>query len=310
MKSSGQATSLPACLRATSDPYCEVEVGGSCAASQVVRGTCSPVWNFHCQFPLLATGAPAEVVVRVWDLDRGAEQDDFLGEASAGLAGLVAEQVVEQWLDLATATVHTGQVRLRVQWLPCLPLERRPGTSTAELPCGQAILVVLVRRVVTSAVVEPLVSLQVAGGDHLTTSRGDFTCHTDFEEHLLVAVAEPASDILTVTVHDLASPRHMGQVGGVTRCLGRMGEAVRAREEQPRGGPGVEEWEGGPGRHFHPVGELSVPVRSLLHLQKVVLEEVLLERRPDSVGVEGRITMALRLHPLAPAGTHPGPGQA
>ena len=301
----GQA-SLPASLRATSDPYCQVEVRGSRAASQVMRDTCSPVWNFHCCFPLLA--AAAEVVVRVWDWDRGAAQDDFLGESSAGVAGLAAGQVVEQWLDLATATVSTGQVRLRVQWLPCLPLERRPSTSTTELPCRQAILVVLVRRVVTSDVVEPLVSLQVAGGDHLTTSRGDFTCHTDFEEHLLMAVAEPVSDTLTVTVHDLASPRQVGQVGGVTRCLRRLGQAVKAKEEQPRGGlspAGVEEWEGCPGRHFHPVGELSVPVRRLLHLQQVVLEEVLLERRPDSVGVEGRITMTLRLHPLAPAGTDP-----
>ena len=49
----GQA-SLPASLRATSDPYCQVEVRGSRAASQVMRDTCSPVWNFHCCFPLLA----------------------------------------------------------------------------------------------------------------------------------------------------------------------------------------------------------------------------------------------------------------
>jgi hypothetical protein len=203
---------------ATSDPYCHLRLGRSWSVTPVRKATCAPAWNYYCSFPVAAPGPWAhgapELHLTVMDWDRGMDPDEELGETSVDLTSLDrGGEAEEAWLDLATVRAASGQVRVRLQWVGCLRAggerreEREAWRREREEGCSGAIVALHLRTVETSAMVEPMVALQVTGGDWMTTTKANFGCSAIFEEQLLLPVTDPDNDYLRLALYDLSDVR-------------------------------------------------------------------------------------------------------
>jgi len=285
-----------------SDPYCEVWQGQRWAISPVVKKTLDPKWNFYCDFPILQPGiVGAQVVVKVKDWDFGPMVDDPLGMTSVDLANLgMHGEVADGWMDLNTTEVNRGQIRLKLQWLPCVSPRWKSGleiSQNSEL-CPSAIIAILVRSVNTSSMVEPLLCFQVTGGQFMSTSKGTYSTSTDFEQQLLLPVVNPSSDFVRLALYDLNEPRGASSKTRCARILGKISNALSSGdpkvvnpETTAREGAIAEE---GPDVLYKEVGELQLPVRQLLHCKQVDVEEMLV----PNAEVEARVVLSVRLHML------------
>jgi len=285
-----------------SDPYCEVWQGQRWAISPVLKKTLNPKWDFYCQFPILHPGiTAAQVVVKVKDWDMGPMVDDPLGMTSLDLTTLGMQgDVVDGWMDLNTTEVNKGQIRLRLQWLPCVSKGRKYGPEVApssEL-CPSAIIAVLVKSVTTSTMVEPLLCFQVTGGQFISTSKGTFSTSTDFEQQLLLPVVDPSADFVRIALYDLNEPKGASSrtlcsriLGKISNTLSRGDPKVVNPETTAREGAIAEE---GPDVLYKEVGDLQLPVRGLLHCKQVDVEEML----APHAEVEARVVLSVRLHML------------
>ena len=170
-----------------------------------------------------------------------------------------------------------SQIRLRLQWLPCVTLREKFEAEITESSefCPNAIIAVLVRSVTTSSMVEPLLCFQVTGGQFISTSKGTFSTSTDFEQQLLLPVADPSSDFVRLALYDLNESRGASTKSRCSRICGKISSAL----SRGRGGPKVVNpettaregaiAEEGPDVLYKEVGELQLPVRRLLHCKQV-----------------------------------------
>ena len=281
-----------------SDPYCQVTLGSHSTSTPIIKKTCNPVWGFYCEFPVAAPGpwnTPVELVLQMLDWDRGLEPDDDLGQTSVDLACLNPRgEVLEASLSLATVRAISGEVLVRLQWVPCLPLHRSLPSSSSSEPCSQAILMVHLRSVATNTMIEPVLSLQFSGGDFQTTAKGSFSSSTDFEEEFMLLVPDPTTDTLRVALYDLSSSANWGAQqllqGGLGLVKGNGKPSILNPErEAHKASMGEQGLEKG-----HLVGELLLKVSPLLHGREVEVEKLLL----TSIEVEARVRLCLRLHRL------------
>lgn len=267
-----------------------------------MKKTLDPKWNFYCQFPILQPGiAGAQVVVKVKDWDIGPMVDDPLGMTSVNLDNLGMQGVVaDGWMDLNTTEVNKGQIRLRLQWLPCVSLRRKFGPEIAQSSelCPSAIIAVIVRSVTTSSMVEPLLCFQVTGGQFISTSKGTYSTSTDFEQQLLLPVVNPSSDFVRLALYNLNEPRGASSksrcskiLGKISNTLSRGDPKVVSPETTARDGAIAEE---GPDVLYKEIGELQLPVRGLLDCKQVDVEEMLVPHAE----VEARVVISVRLHML------------
>ena len=192
------------------------------------------------------------------------------------------------------------QIRLRLQWLPCVSLGRKfgPGIAQRSELCPSAIIAVLVRSVTTSSMVEPLLCFQVTGGQFISTSQGTYSTSTDFEQQLLLPVVNPSSDFVRIALYDMNEPRGASSKTRCSRILDKISNTlsrgdpkVVSPETTAREGAIAEE---GPDVLFKEVGELQLPVRGLLHCGQIEVEEMLVPRAE----VEARVVLSVRLHML------------
>lgn len=109
----------PADPNGLSDPYVLLSLGSGKARSRTVLKTLNPVWNETLAIANAALNETLKVVVMDWDK---VGSDDYLGEFSVPLAGLLQPDVsVEQWHAL-TGAGATGQLHLM------LHVSSKPGT--------------------------------------------------------------------------------------------------------------------------------------------------------------------------------------
>ena len=190
---------------------------------------------------------------------------------------------------------------MRLQWLPCVSKRSRSGPQFAAGPehCPSAIIAILVRSVTISSMVEPLLCCQVTGGQFFCTSKGTYGTRTDFEQQLLLPVADPSSDHVRLALYDVNKAKAASTRNFFARYLGKFinslssdGSKVANPETTLREGAIPEE---GPAGIFEELGELQLPVRSLLHCKQVDVEEMLVPHAE----VETRVVLSLRLHMLA-----------
>ena len=147
--------------------------------------------------------------------------------------------------------------------------------------------------------VEPLLCCQVTGGQFFCTSKGTYGTRTDFEQQLLLPVADPSSDHVRLALYDVNKAKAASSRNCFARYLGKFinslssdGSKVANPETTLREGAIPEE---GPGGIFEELGELQLPVRSLLHCKQVDVDEMLVPHAE----VETRVVLSLRLHMLA-----------
>ena len=107
---------------------------------------------------------------------------------------------------MRTVDASSGQVRARLQWVPCQPssassalYRRRPYTES----CSQAILAVHIRRVQTNSKIEPVVCLQISGEQLQTTTKGNSGQEYEFEEEMMLLVRDPDTDWVRFALLDL-----------------------------------------------------------------------------------------------------------
>ena len=191
--------------RGSSDPFCKLVVDRMIIYSNVVDKTTNPVWKFYAEFPIIDP-SKQELIMELYDEDIGAESD-YLGETSVRISSLDLKGMVsESWLDVRTVDASTGQIRARLQWVPCQPstassvlYRRRPYTES----CSQAILAVHIRRVQTNSKIEPVVCLQISGGQLQTTTKGNSGQEYEFEEEMMLLVRDLDTDWVRFALLDL-----------------------------------------------------------------------------------------------------------
>ena len=83
----------------TSDPYCKVKVDShTIHKTKIVKKSLDPVWNET--FDLILDHLGQRVALSVYDYDRGAVFDDFLGKAQVDILTLQLGKVEEVKLEL------------------------------------------------------------------------------------------------------------------------------------------------------------------------------------------------------------------
>ena len=190
--------------RGSSDPFCKLVVDRMIIYSHVVDKTTNPVWEFYAEFPII-NPSEQELIMELYDEDIGAESD-YLGETSVSLSSLdLKGKVSESWLDVRTVEACSGQIRARLQWVPCLP--SAPSATYRERPqtesYSQAILSVHIRRVHTNSKIEPVVCLQISGEQLQTTTKGNSGQEYEFEEEMMLLVRDPDTDWVRFALLDL-----------------------------------------------------------------------------------------------------------
>ena len=136
-------------------------------------------------------------------------------------------------------------------------------------------------------------------GSVFCTSKGTYGTRTDFEQQLLLPVADPSSDHVRLALYDVNKAKAASSRNCFARYLGKFinslssdGSKVANPETTLREGAIPEE---GPGGIYEELGELQLPVRSLLHCKQVDVDEMLVPHAE----VETRVVLSLRLHMLA-----------
>jgi len=200
-------------VKGSSDPFCKLVVDRMIIYSNVVEKTTNPIWEFYAEFPIMDP-SEQELVVELYDKDFGAESD-YLGETSVSLSSLDRKgKVSESWLDVSTVDAPSGQIKVRLQWVPCqtsAPSNCSSGRSQTE-SCSQAILTVHVKRVQTNSKIEPMVCLQISGENFQTTTKGNSGQEYEFEEEMMLAVRDPDSDWVRFALIDLNKSFNAGRV--------------------------------------------------------------------------------------------------
>ena len=116
--------------------------------------------------------------------------------------------------------------------------------------------------------VEPLLCCQVTGGQFFCTSKGTYGTRTDFEQQLLLPVADPSSDHVRLALYDVNKAKAASTRNFFARYLGKFinslssdGSKVANPETTLREGAIPEE---GPGGIYEELGELQPGVQNML----------------------------------------------
>jgi len=200
-------------VKGSSDPFCKLVVDRMIIYSNVVEKTTNPIWEFYAEFPI-TDPSEQELVMELYDKDFGAESD-YLGETSVSLSSLDPKgKVSESWLNVSTVDAPSGQIKVRLQWVPCqtsAPSTCFSGRHQTD-SCSQAILTVHVRRVQTNSKIEPMVCLQISGENFQTTTKGNSGQEYEFEEEMMLAVRDPDSDWVRFALIDLNESFNAGRM--------------------------------------------------------------------------------------------------
>ena len=270
----------------TSDPFCMLQVDRRWLYSNMVNKSLNPVWNFYAEFPILSPGpAGQELLIEVFDKDFGAE-NDTLGGTSVDLGSLdLRGRVSDAWLDVESVDVASGQIRVRVQWVPCLnsPQSSLKNVSYDE-PCSKAILIVHVKSIETNCKVEPMISLQISGENFQTTAKGELCQQHDFEEEMMLLVKDPDSDWLRISLFDLSSDTF-----NTKKLLKKGLSVVHSNDEQVLNCDRVAHKGMVDSISFPLVGDLMFPVRMFRE------EEDIVHRLSAKMEIDARIHFSAKL---------------
>ena len=194
----------------SSDPYCLLQVGRTRVKTNVIKRSLNPVWNFYCEFVVPVDGAE-ELEIYVMDQDI-MKSDEEIGNLTVDLAQLRENkgEITEILGELKSALIAAGQVRLRLQFDPCIkPSDGLVLPLNNAKPYSRAALILFVRSVQSSVLVEPILSVHVFGGsEHISSLKGKGK-KWDFEEELIVLVENPESDWICIRVvesNDVLTP--------------------------------------------------------------------------------------------------------
>ena len=270
----------------TSDPFCKLQVDRVTINSTMARKTTNPAWNFYAEFPILSPGPSGqELVIEVFDKDYGAESDS-LGGTSVDLGSLdLRGRVSDSWLDVETVDASSGQIRVRLQWVPCLPLDesRLEGRNHEELS-SKAILIVHIKSIQTNSKVEPMISLQVSGDDFHTTTKGEFCQEYDFEEEMMLLEKDPDSEWISFSLFDLSK-----EAFNAGRLIKKGLSVVHSKDKEVFNCDSLAHKGNKDINSLPMVGDLSFPVRMFIE------EKEMVSRMRSKTETEARISFTAKL---------------
>ena len=197
-------------LRGTSDPYVIAYIGRSKFnfVDKYVKTDCNPEWNYNCNFPLEEPSGH-KLVLKVYDYDVNSE-DDFMGEASIDVEGLIDAVENEQWISLQE--VKHGDVLIRTKWNPII-------SKPVEMSSDRCILTLFIHsceNVSSDKKSPPFTRCSVKMGNEkrgaLTSKIKGPSYSPSFKQGFVLMSNNPATDNMTVSVEDHRSGAVLGQV--------------------------------------------------------------------------------------------------
>ncbi|XP_023328264.1 extended synaptotagmin-1 isoform X5 [Eurytemora carolleeae] len=253
----------------SADPYSILSVGRYSVRSPVVNNTLNPTWNFYCEFPILEGGLKdQELRISILDRDKGTD-DKQIGFASLDLNDTARNgEISEISLKTGNENFRTGQIRIRVQWVPICE-EPEQELYPHQEPCSKGLLCIYIKHVRTSRQIIPLVSVQLGGTNELfTTAKGDLCRFWEFEEEIHIMSPEPKYDWIKINLHNCEDKDKWNSYLG---RFGRFGRSIIVEEDKV-----LEKFlshKEGTSINYPIIATLSFPVRDFYTEQRSEEEE-------------------------------------